>query len=455
LNLKNLHTIYFLGIGGIQMSALARYFKKQGNKVSGYDKTPTALTRKLQEEEIDIHFDDDISKITANPDLVIYTPAIPPDLKEFQFLKDSGVVIKKRSEILGILSRDKRTIAVAGTHGKTTISTMIAHLMYGSEAGCNAFLGGISKNYNTNLLTSETSNWLVVEADEYDKSFLQLEPEIAVITAADADHLDIYGDIGELKATYLLFAGKVRQGGKLLVKKGVDLNLSSLKNRPVLQYSLYEETDFYAVNIRDRDLGYVFDFIAPGKVIHDVELRLPGYINLENSIAALAVADMAGMKDSYLRDALPEFMGNDRRFDIQIRTDKLIYIDDYAHHPEEIKGVVGSVRSRFPEKKILGIFQPHLYTRTRDFADEFAKSLGMLDSVILLPIYPAREKPIPGVTSELILNKILSDDKQICEKQDVVKVLPNMDFDIVMTLGAGDIDQLVSPIKTILNKTRK
>jgi UDP-N-acetylmuramate--alanine ligase len=454
LDLEKLNNIYFLGIGGIGMSALARYFNQKGVKVCGYDKTPTGLTAKLEEEGIEIHFDDDIRKIPANPGLVVYTPAIPSDLAELIYLRNSGVRIRKRAEILGLLSRQKKTIAVSGTHGKTTISTMIAHLMTQSVKGCNAFLGGISKNYNTNFLSSSKSEWLVVEADEYDKSFLQLEPEIAVITAADADHLDIYGDINTMKATYKLFAGQVKPGGKLLIKKGIGLNLERLKNATLSEYSLDEKADYYAGNIRSKDLGFIFDFFAPGQTITDVELRLPGLINLENAVAALSVAVMAGLKEEEIKAALPGFTGNERRFDIQFRSKNRVYIDDYAHHPEELKGVISSVRNLFPGKKILGIFQPHLYSRTKDFADGFAKSLAMLDSVILLPVYPAREKPIAGVDSAMILRRMISDSKQLCNKDDIPLVLLDKDFDILLTLGAGDIDQLVNPIKSFLNEIR-
>lgn len=454
MDLKKIHSVYFLGIGGIGMSALARYFKDKGVKVSGYDKTPTSLTNKLVNEGMEIHYDDNINKIPIDLDLVIYTPAIPKYLHEFVFLLNSGVTVKKRSEVLGMLTREKRTIAVAGTHGKTTISTLIAHLLKQSGAGCTAFLGGISKNYHSNLLNSENSRWMVVEADEYDRSFLQLQPEFAVITATDADHLDIYGNIGNLKAAYLQFAGNIKTEGTLLIKKGVDLQLNNLKGTRVLQYSLSDGADFYARNVRTHDIGYIFDFISPEYSISDIELRIPGLINVENAVAALSIAIIAGLKESELKAALPLFTGIERRFDIQFRSKDRIYIDDYAHHPEEIRGVVTSVKTMFPGKKITGIFQPHLYSRTRDLADEFARSLELLDEIILLPIYPAREKPIEGVNSDMILKKIAHQAKSVCKKDEVINVISNKDIDVLMTLGAGDIDQLVIPIRDYFIETR-
>ncbi len=454
MDLKKIHSIYLLGIGGIGMSALARYFKGQGMKVSGYDRTPTILTSKLENEGMEIHYDDNINKIPGSLDLVIYTPAIPKYLHEFVFLLNSGVTVKKRSEVLGILTRDKRTIAVGGTHGKTTISTLTAHLLRQSGVGCTAFLGGISKNYHSNLLTSDKSDWMVVEADEYDKSFLQLQPELAVITATDADHLDIYGNIGNMKAAYQQFAGNIKTDGILLIKKGVDLHLNNLKGTRVLQYSLNYKADFYAGNVRNHDIGYIFDFITPEQTINDLELRLPGMINVENAVAALTMATLAGLRDAELKAALPLFTGIERRFDIQFRSKDMIYIDDYAHHPEEIKGVVASVKNMFPGKKITGIFQPHLYSRTRDLANEFAQSLELLDEIILLPIYPAREKPIEGVNSEMILSKILHRKTSVCTREEVINVISHKDFDILMTMGAGDIDQLVNQIRDYFIKTR-
>jgi UDP-N-acetylmuramate--alanine ligase len=454
LNLSNLHSIYFLGIGGIGMSALARYFHLKGAKVSGYDKTQTTLTNKLQAEGIAIHFNDDITKIPADVDLVIYTPAVPIDLNEYQYLLKSGIILKKRAEILGELTRGKKTIAVAGTHGKTTVSALIAHLLTHSGIGCNAFMGGISKNYHTNLLTSATSEWMVVEADEYDRSFLQLHPDIGIITSADADHLDIYGNLESLRTTFEQYASNIKSNGVLILKKGVELNLKGLYNKSILHYSKSIPTDFYAENMRFENEKYVFDFKTPDKKIHGVISGLPGEINVENAVAAMTAALLAGVSDEALKSGLATFTGMERRFDEQVKTDKVIYIDDYAHHPEEIKATVSSVRKMYPGKKITGIFQPHLFTRTRDFADEFARSLELLDEIILLPIYPAREKPIEGVNSEMLLDRIQKEEKEICSKEEVISRLALKNFDVLMTLGAGDIDQLVNPIKNYLLKPR-
>jgi UDP-N-acetylmuramate--alanine ligase len=450
LNLKNIHSIYFLGIGGIGMSALARYFKLQGIKVSGYDKTQTTLTNKLQAEGMNIHFDDDIAKIPSDIDLVVYTPAVPKDLKEYQHLLNSGILIKKRAEVLGDLTKDKKTIAVAGTHGKTTVSALIAHLLTHSGIGCSAFMGGISKNYHTNLLTSEKSEWMVVEADEYDKSFLQLHPDIGIITSADADHLDIYGSLENLRTTFRQFASNIKKKGILILKHGVDLDLDAITKDKVVSYSKTANTDYHAENIRFENGKYIFDYITPEKKITTITSGLPGEINVENAVAALTAAHLVGVSDEALKSGLLTFSGMERRFDVQVKTDKIVYIDDYAHHPEEIKATVSSVRKMYPDKKITGIFQPHLFTRTRDFADEFARSLELLDEIILLPIYPAREKPIEGVNSEMLLVRIQKDKKEICQKDKVLNLIAQKNFDVLITLGAGDIDQLVTPIRDYL-----
>lgn len=452
MNLKNLHSIYFLGIGGIGMSALARYFKRSGVRVSGYDKTPTALTEQLQTEGMEIHFDDDITKIPAGIELIIFTPAVPKELNEYQHLLKSGLLIKKRAEILGELTKDKKTIAVAGTHGKTTVSALIAHLLAHSGLGCNAFLGGISKNYHTNLLTSDNSEWMVVEADEYDKSFLQLHPDIGIITSADADHLDIYGNLESLRTTFGQYASNIKNKGILILKNGVDLDLKDLVNKEIVQYSKTIPTDFHAENIRLENEKYIFDFITPDKALPDVVSGLPGEVNIENAIAAMTAAHLAGVTDEALKSGLATFTGMERRFDIQVKTDKVIYIDDYAHHPEEIRATVSSVRKMHPSKKITGIFQPHLFSRTRDFANEFARSLELLDEIILLPIYPAREKPIEGVNSEMLLDRIHKKEKMICTKENLVYLIAKKKIEVLMTLGAGDIDQLVNPIKNYLLK---
>jgi UDP-N-acetylmuramate--alanine ligase len=443
-----------LGIGGIGMSALARYFFRQGIRVSGYDKTPTELTEALQSEGMDIHFDDDIKQIPETVNLVIYTPAIPKELNEYQYFLESGIPFKKRAEILGELTRNKKTIAVAGTHGKTTVSALIAHLLTHSGIGCNAFLGGISKNYHTNLLTSDTSDWMVVEADEYDKSFLQLHPDIAIITSTDADHLDIYGNHENLRHTFGQYASNIKNNGILILKKGVELDAIALKNKITLHYSRSIPTDYYADNIRIENEKYVFDFVTPEKSISDIISGLPGEINVENALAAMTAVRLAGVSDEALKSGLLQFEGMERRFDVKFKTDKVIYIDDYAHHPEEIRATVSSVRKMFPAKRITGIFQPHLFSRTRDFADEFARSLELLDEIILLPIYPAREKPIAGVGSGMLLDRIQKKEKMLCAKEKLISVLAKKEIQVLMTLGAGDIDQLVNPIRDYLLKNR-
>jgi UDP-N-acetylmuramate--alanine ligase len=450
MNLNNLNSIYLLGIGGIGMSALARYFNALGVEVSGYDKTSTMLTDKLQDEGISVHFEDDVRLIPENIDLVIYTPAIPAILREFLYLKESGIPIKKRAEVLGMITRDKKTIAVSGTHGKTTVSSMIAHLLYQSEVGCSAFLGGIAKNYDSNLLVSPKAEIVVVEADEFDRSFMQLQPYATVITSVDADHLDIYGNFEQLNISFSEFAAKTADNGILLVKKGVSLNFEKIKTAKIFTYSITEKADFGAENIRYKEGAYSFDLITPQAIINNVYMDMHGYINVENAVAACAIALIFGVSVNELKSNLASFAGVKRRFDYQIRKSGLVFIDDYAHHPEEIRGFVNSVKEMYPGKKVLGIFQPHLYSRTRDFADEFAKSLGLLDEVILLPVYPARELPIEGVDSEMLLNKIQISSKRISEKEDLMDMISNRKFDVLLTIGAGDIDKLVEPVKNHL-----
>ena len=455
MKLNNLHKIYFLGIGGIGMSALARYFNGRGVQVSGYDKNQTQLTDLLQKEGIQIHFEENIKQIPQNIDLVIYTPAIPKNNAEFIHLMNSDIQVKKRSEVLGLISNELKTVAVAGTHGKTTVSTLIAHLLQNSSIECNAFLGGISKNYKSNLLISDQSDWMVVEADEFDRSFLQLNPDISIITSMDADHLDIYGNLESLKANFTQFVKQIKTNGSLIVKEGLQSNFTQIQKIKTYTYSLSQGSDFYASNIRLEQNKYCFDFNFQDKVIHDVTLGIPGLINVENSIVAIAAAMLAGVTEKEIKIALPAFEGILRRFDYQINTKEIVFIDDYAHHPEEIKGFVNSVKQIYPNKKILGIFQPHLFSRTKDFATEFAKNLELLDEIILLPIYPAREKPIEGVTSEIILNKINSENKQICSKDELIETISKSKFDILLTMGAGDIDQLVFPLKEFFTESKQ
>ena len=442
-----LKNVYFIGIGGIGMSAIARYYKHAGYNVSGYDKTESKLTQTLVEEGICVHYTDDISFIPKEIDntLVIYTPAIPNTLLELQYVKDNGYKLIKRSKALGEIAKTQQCLAVAGTHGKTTTSTMLAHIYTNSGVGCSAFLGGISKNYHTNLLLSNNPV-LVAEADEFDRSFLQLYPNIALITSTDADHLDIYNDVKTIKEAFAEFASQVKADGSLIIRKGIDLDKTKIKAK-VYTYSFEQGADFYPSNKELLEGGYFrFDLIYPGGKIEDCTVGIPGWINVENAIGASAMAILGGVPKDKIRDALKNFAGVERRFDIHINTPKLSYLDDYAHHPKEISSAITSIKNMFPNRKLTGIFQPHLYTRTRDFAPEFANSLSMLDEVILLDIYPARELPIEGVTSNIILEDITIKNKALVSKEDVLEVLKNKELDILITFGAGDIDRLIKPI---------
>jgi UDP-N-acetylmuramate--alanine ligase len=451
--LGEINRVYFIGIGGIGMSALARYFMQLGITVAGYDRNSGRLTNRLTEEGAFIHFNDNIEEIPAEykgPDkagtLVVFTPAVPKDHKELKFFRENAYPVLKRSEVLGLITNEKTTIAVAGTHGKTTISTMIAHILTTSGVGCNALLGGISRNYGTNLLVNKQSNYMVTEADEYDRSFLQLHPDYAVISSMDADHLDIYGSAEEMKLAFGRFASQVKEDGILLVKKGVNLKSDSNIQARSYSYSAKEEADFYAQNIRLAHGFYIFDLITPAGEIKNIKLGQPGLYNVENAIAALAIAWLAGSKKESLAHTLEDFKGIQRRFDIHINKPNLVYIDDYAHHPEEIKACIESARELFPGKKITGVFQPHLYSRTRDFAEEFSKSLGLLDRLILLDIYPARELPIEGVNSEMVFNKVEINDKVLCSLNTLMSKISEEKPEVLLTMGAGNIDAYVEPI---------
>jgi UDP-N-acetylmuramate--alanine ligase len=444
---------YFIGIGGIGMSAIARFYKHEGYEVAGYDKTPSGLTGELQNEGIDIHFDDCVAAIPEqfrNSDtLVVYTPAIPNNSIELNYFRAAGNNPVKRSAILGTIAKNKRVLAVAGTHGKTTTSTLLAHLMTVASEGCTAFLGGVSKNFNNNFVLAN-SRWLVAEADEYDRSFLQLYPHIAIVTAADADHLDIYGTEKEMKRAFGDFVSQIDSDGVLILKKGTDIPLDKLPCK-MFSYSYNnKESDFYAFNIESEQGFLKFDIHTPAATIDNCTLGLPGWVNVENAVAAVAAAMLAGADKDKIREALSAFAGVKRRFDIRVNTPERAYIDDYAHHPEELKAAITSVRQMFVDRKITGIFQPHLYTRTRDFAVEFAESLSLLDELILLDIYPARETPIEGVTSEIIFNKARIKNKTLCTKENLMNVLADKDIDVLMTLGAGDIDRFVEPITKLL-----
>ncbi len=450
--------VYFLGIGGIGMSALARYFKVKGMVVSGYDKTPTALTSELSGEGISVHFEDDVTGLPAyfsNHDndaeiLVIYTPAIPSDHKELNYLKNKGYKLWKRSEVLGQITKGTTTIAVAGTHGKTTTSTMIAHVLKHHGVNCTAFLGGISANYNTNLLLPDITlgkEVMVVEADEYDRSFHTLFPDFAVITSLDADHLDIYGNHQAMIDAYRKFAGQVETNGMLIFKSGLPLGDIREDART---YSIVKDADYRAQNISVSEGAYHFSIQTPRGNYDNFILSWPGRHNVENAVATFAICTAYGLDADQVRAGLATFKGVKRRFDYQIKSDKIVMIDDYAHHPGELEAAIGSVKELYPGKKILGIFQPHLYSRTKDFADEFGKSLSGLDELVLLDIYPARELPVEGVTSGLILEHVELKSKKVCSVQEMFDEVSNSNAGVILTLGAGDIDKLVEPVKKIL-----
>ncbi len=462
MDIKSAHKVYFVGIGGIGMSALARYFKHLGKDVAGYDRTPSSITDQLQKENIIVHFNDGIDNIPAGfgnspaTTLVIYTPAIPSNHAGFNYFKNSGFQLFKRSEILGQITLNYKTIAVAGTHGKTSVSTTVAHLLKQSPLDCLAFLGGISKNYNTNLILplkpDFESNLAVVEADEFDRSFLKLNPSIALVTSMDADHLDIYENKENVVDSFNQFVKKIEPKGKLIYKK--DLNLRH-ENLPEFHYtySLIEKADFYAINLKMSNEGlYSFDLVTPFGTMDNLKSGVPGKTNAENAVAAASLACLAGLGEDLIRENLKSFTGVNRRFDFQINTEHLVYVDDYAHHPEELKAFIGSMKEIFPEKKITGIFQPHLFTRTRDFADEFAKSLDLLDELILLEIYPAREEPIKGVTSNIIFDKMKLKAKSICPVEDLIPYLSDKKIEVLLTMGAGNISQKVEDIKKLYSK---
>lgn len=443
---------YFIGIGGIGMSAIARYFKFKGLNVAGYDKTESELTDTLQKEGIDVHYVDNVDFIPKDIEntLVVYTPAIPHDLKELKYVMDNGYNVFKRSKVLGEITDGERCLAVSGTHGKTTTSTLTAHILDESGEGCSAFLGGISKNYGTNLLMSHTPT-VVVEADEFDRSFLQLHPEIAVITAMDADHLDIYGDLEHVHEAFKSFASQV--SGTVIAKLGLDIT-SKDTNAKILRYHYNDpKADFYARNPQPDKLGYFsFDIVWPGGVIEGVKCGTPGWVNVENSVAAAAICLTYGLKPEAIKHAIGTFQGVKRRLDIHVNTEKISYIDDYAHHPKELSTAISSMRDIFPGRKLTAIFQPHLYTRTRDFADDFAAALSKVDKLILLDIYPAREEPIPGVTSEIIFDKVTAPEKVMLHKEELMGYLEKEPVDVLITFGAGNIADFIAPITELLEK---
>ena len=460
---------YFLGIGGIGMSAIARYLHLQGHTVSGYDRTPSPLTAHLQEEGIPVHFDDNPSLIPAHVDQVVYTPAVPTDTAEYQYLLEKGVPIVKRAQFLGQLTQGKRCIAVAGTHGKTSTSTLIAHMLSQTELGCSALLGGISKNFNSNIHVDSTSDYVVVEADEYDRSFLHLHPWCAVITATDPDHLDTYGTHAHLVEAFHQFASQIDPAGTLVIKQGLTLQPdhpghesghehehhhgTAIEGIPAAtcNYTSHGiEADYYPWNVRQYNGNIFFDLRTPKGVFYDLELPNAALYNVENAVAAAAVAVTVGLNEYQIRHGFKTYAGVWRRFDYHIKTRDLVFIDDYAHHPQEIAACLDSIRFLYPGKRVVGIFQPHLYTRTRDFADQFAQVLSTLDELIMLPIYPARELPLPGVTSSMVLRKIDSLSKYLCTPDQVLELVPALCPDVVVTMGAGDIDRLVPRLEEVL-----
>ncbi|MBD79259.1 MAG: UDP-N-acetylmuramate--L-alanine ligase [Crocinitomicaceae bacterium] len=443
MDYKNLNRIFFLGIGGIGMSAIARYFKHKEVNVEGYDKTYSRVTNDLEEEGIKIIYDENPELITEQFDLVVWTPAISTESRLYKYFAEQNIPIKKRSEVLGNITRHTECIAVAGTHGKTTVSTMIAHILTNSGKHCSAFLGGISRNYNTNFLYHENTNTSVVEADEFDRSFLQLSPYVSVITSTDADHLDIYSNQEDIQNTFSEFAKRTNPGGAIFYKKGIDLTVPS--NVKSFTYSIEESADYFSTNIYSDNGNSVFNFNYDKTRIESLKLVFPGKHNVENATAAIAVSLYMGIEENAVRTAIEGFLGIERRFQFQLRQENIIYIDDYAHHPEEIRSALLSVKQLFPGKQLTVIFQPHLYSRTQDFAPEFAQSLSLANAVFLLPIYPAREKPIEGVSSQLILDQIDIKNKKLVKKEELLRpdFFKSQHLQIVMTLGAGDIGEMV------------
>lgn len=453
----NYENIYFIGIGGIGMSNLARYFLSKGKKVGGYDRTETPLTQALQREGAFVHYEDDVQSLpetfTGNKEetLVVYTPAVPASLGELIFFNEQGFTIMKRAQVLGEITKTSDAICVAGTHGKTTVSSMTAHLLRQSHIDCNAFLGGILKNYDSNLLLSDKSNITVAEADEYDRSFHWLRPWIAVITSADPDHLDIYGTEEAYRESFEKFTSLIRPHGYLILKKGTSVIPRADETVIVLTYG-EEEGDYHAENIRIGDGSIQFDFVSPEKKITDILLGVPVRINIENAVAAIAAATICGVTDEEVRHAMHTFGGAKRRFDFHIKAKNIVFIDDYAHHPQELSAAIHSVKALYPGRKVTGVFQPHLYSRTRDFAADFGRSLSLLDEVILLDIYPAREKPIAGVSSQIIFERITTPEKQLCRKEELLELLRHKPLEVLVTFGAGDIDRLLPDIEKLLRK---
>ena len=448
MELKDIKSVYFVGAGGIGMSAIARYFLHIGVVVAGYDKTPSALTKELEKEGMDIHYEENVALIPAackdaSSTLVIYTPAIPQEHQELVYFHENGFTIEKRAQVLGTLTRSHKGLCVAGTHGKTTTSTMCAHIMHQSHVDCNAFLGGISKNYGTNYILSDKSDYVVIEADEFDRSFHWLRPWMSVITATDPDHLDIYGTKEAYLESFRHYTELIQPGGALIIHKNLEMKQHVQDGVKIYEYSL-NEGDFHAENIKIDNGEITFDFISPVESISNVELGQPVPINIENAVAAMAMAQLNGCTAEEIKEGIKTYEGVERRFDFKIKDDKHVFLSDYAHHPKEIYQSAKSIRELYKNRKITAIFQPHLYTRTRDFYKDFADSLSILDEVILCDIYPAREAPIPGVTSELIYKNLKPGvEKSMIHKEDVLDLVKKRDFDVLIVLGAGDLDNLV------------
>lgn len=457
MELKDIKSVYFVGAGGIGMSAIARYFLHIGVVVAGYDKTPSALTKELEKEGMDIHYEENLALIPAackdaSSTLVIYTPAIPQEHQELVYFHENGFTIEKRAQVLGTLTRSHKGLCVAGTHGKTTTSTMCAHIMHQSHVDCNAFLGGISKNYGTNYILSDKSDYVVIEADEFDRSFHWLRPWMSVITATDPDHLDIYGTKEAYLESFRHYTELIQPGGALIIHKNLEMKQHVQDGVKIYEYSL-NEGDFHAENIKIDNGEITFDFISPVESISNVELGQPVPINIENAVAAMAMAQLNGCTAEEIKEGIKTYEGVERRFDFKIKDDKHVFLSDYAHHPKEIYQSAKSIRELYKNRKITAIFQPHLYTRTRDFYKDFADSLSILDEVILCDIYPAREAPIPGVTSELIYKNLKPGvEKSMIHKEDVLDLVKKRDFDVLIVLGAGDLDNLVPQMAEILKQ---
>ena len=457
MEIKDIKAVYFVGAGGIGMSAIARYFLNKKLVVAGYDKTPSNLTHELEKEGMLIHYEENVDLIPeackdAKTTLVIFTPAIPAEHKELVFFHENNFTIEKRAQVLGTLTRTHKGLCVAGTHGKTSTSTMCAHIMHQSHVDCNAFLGGISKNYGTNYILSDKSDFVVIEADEFDRSFHWLRPWMSVITSTDPDHLDIYGTKEAYLESFRHYTELIQPGGALIIHKNLEMKQHVQDGVKIYEYS-QNEGDFHAENIKIKNGGITFDFISPIENVTGVELGQPVPINITNGVAAMAMAQLNGCTADELRYGMKTYGGVDRRFDFKIKNDKLVFLSDYAHHPKEIYQSAKSIRELYKDRKITAIFQPHLYTRTRDFYKDFANSLSLLDEVILCDIYPAREQPIPGVTSKLIYDNLKPGvEKSMIHKEDVLDLVKNRDFDVLIILGAGDLDNYVPQITEILEK---